>query len=192
MRHCKKLGPAALPTLWLMTDPRIAESALIRALYRLPRGAGVIFRHQGWPPDRRRALFDIVRGVTRRRALCLLLAGEARVARAWGADGWHGRHGAAPGVRRGLLHSAPVHDVPQIRSAERSGAQLLLLSPIFPTRSHPGAPVLGRVRFAMLLRRARRPVIALGGMTARRWRSLRAVGATGWAAIDALAAESHP
>lgn len=157
----------------------------MRALHRLPQGAGVIFRHYGWPQDRRRALFDRVRDLARRRRLVLLLAGDARTARAWGADGWHGRYGAAEHVRRGLLHSAPVHDVPQMRAAERNGAHVLLLSPVFPTRSHPGAQVLGRVRFAILLRKARRPVIALGGMNAGRWRDAHASGAIGWAAIDA-------
>ena len=32
------------------------------------------------------------------------------------------------------------------------GADAVLLSPVFPTRSHPGAPVLGPVRFRLLAR----------------------------------------
>lgn len=192
LRHCKKSHPTRIPTLWLMTDPRVDDSALMQALNRLPRGAGVIFRHYGWPHDKRRALFDRVRACARRRRLVLLLAGDARTARAWGADGWHGRDGHAEHVRRGLLHSAPVHDVPQMRAAERNGAHVLLLSPVFPTRSHPGARTLSRVRFAMLVRQARRPVIALGGMNAGRWHSVRGTGAVGWAAIDAwTVAEAH-
>ena len=69
---------------------------------------------------------------------------------------------------------------------ERAGADLLFLSPLFPTHSHPGAPALGRARFAALARGARPPVIALGGMRAGHARGLALLGASGWAAIDGL------
>ncbi|CAN5429707.1 hypothetical protein BH10PSE12_BH10PSE12_37780 [soil metagenome] len=85
-----------------------------------------------------------------------------------------------------MLHSAPAHSLCEIRAAERAGADIVLVSPVFSTRSHPGAPVLGRVRFGQLARQARRPVIALGGMTAERATSLSAMTIHGWAAIDAL------
>jgi len=60
----------------------------------------------------------------------------------------------------------------------------VLLSPVFPTRSHPGGKVLGALRFRLLAARSRLPVLALGGMNARRARALRGFG---WAAIDGLA-----
>jgi thiamine-phosphate pyrophosphorylase len=65
-------------------------------------------------------------------------------------------------------------------------ADLLFLSPLFPTRSHPGARILGRVRFAALARKAGMPVIALGGIGRHEVRGLATLGAAGWAAIDAL------
>ena len=71
-------------------------------------------------------------------------------------------------------------------AAQRAGADLLFLSPLFPTRSHPDARSLGRVRFAALAHATPLPVIALGGVTARHRRSLAALGAAGWAAIDGL------
>lgn len=74
----------------------------------------------------------------------------------------------------------------EMRAAERAGVDLLFVSPIFPTRSHPAARTLGKVRFGLLSRQARKPVIALGGMTAHRANGLRSMGIYGWAAIDAL------
>jgi thiamine-phosphate pyrophosphorylase len=171
-----------VPRLWMMTDERQGE-ALWLALDRLPRGAGLVFRHYGLPPAERRALFGKVRAVARRRGLRLLLAGPPQRAAAWGADGSHGRR---PGGKRGIgLASAPVHDLREIRAAERAGARLLFLSPVFATRSHPNAFPLGPLRFARLVRQTRLPVIALGGMTAARARRLGASGLYGWAAIDA-------
>jgi thiamine-phosphate pyrophosphorylase len=60
-----------------------------------------------------------------------------------------------------------------------------MLSPLFATRSHPGARALGLLRFAALSRATRLPVIALGGVDARRFERLRRIGTYGWAAIDA-------
>ena len=62
-------------------------------------------------------------------------------------------------------------------------ADAVLLSPVFATRSHPGAPSLGPLRFLLMAQKAALPVIALGGMTAQRAARLRVHR---WAAIDGL------
>lgn len=179
-----------LPTLWLLTDERQGD-ALWGALATLPRGAGVIMRHYGLAAPARRALFERIRAIARRRGLLLLLAGTPATARAWKADGAYGavrtRVGSASGRQPRHCHAYPVHDLREIRAAERAGAGFLLLSPLHPTRSHPGARVLGRVRFANLARQTQLPVIALGGMNAATARGLKRLGAAGWAAIDAFA-----
>ena len=166
-----------LPTLWLMTDERQGEG-LWEALARLPRGSGVVFRHYGLEKVARRDLFERVRRIARRRRLMLVVAGEPQGLR---GDGVHNRQ-----KRRGL-RTASAHSIPEMVAAERAGADLAFVSPVFATRSHPGAKPLGRVRFGLLTRSARAPVIALGGMTPRRARSLAAFGIYGWAAIDAWA-----
>jgi thiamine-phosphate pyrophosphorylase len=171
---------APLPTLWLMTDERVGD-ALWPALAALPRGSGVVFRHHATPSGERRALFDRVRRIARARRLLLLLAGPPTLARAWRADGWHGRSAHVGG-----LHSAPAHDTRELVAARRAGAAFAFLSPVFATRSHPGAKALGVVRFGLLARGAGMPVVALGGMTRANVRRVRAVGASGWAAIDGL------
>jgi thiamine-phosphate pyrophosphorylase len=173
-----------VPRLWLMTDERVKNKALLRAVAHLPRGAGVIFRHYGLQRKKRRALFERVLAAARPRGVRVLLAGTAATARAWGADGWHG--GDNGRRSRGALHTAPAHCVPEMRRAERAGADALFVSPVHATRSHARARPLGRVRFAMLARQARLPVIALGGMTPRRARALAPMGIHGWAAIDSL------
>lgn len=173
----------SLPRVWMMTDER-QGAGLLAAVERLPRGAGIVFRHYRLPERERRALFDQVKAAARRRGLTLLLAGTAAQARAWGADGSHGR-GRGPGLR-----TAPAHNLREIRAAERGGAAAAFLSPVYPTRSHPGATTLGPARFALLARRTRLPVLALGGMNPQRARALR--GARGWAAVDAWSAPAEP
>lgn len=184
-----RTGSRVLPALWLMTDERVTEADLLRAIARLPRGSAVVVRHYGLPGPERRALFDRLRSAAHRRGLFILLAGAARQARDWGADGHHGRTPA--GMHRpGWLHSAPVHDHAELVHAERAGATLVMISPLFATRSHPGARPLGPARFAALAHSARTPVIALGGVRLRHIGLVRRLGATGIAAIDGLTARN--
>ena len=169
-----------LPKLWLLTDER-QGAALWPALTRLPRASGVVVRHYGLPVEVRRRLFARIAALGRARNWTVLLAGDPTLARAWHADGHYGPAG------RGLF-MAPVHDRAEIRAAERAGADLLVLSPLFPTRSHPGAKTLGTLGFAALARTTRLPVIALGGVTERHAPLVKRLGAHGWAGIDAFTA----
>lgn len=167
-----------LPRLWLVSDRR-NDAQLDRAVARLPRGSGVIFRHYHLPPAARRARFARVRRLCRRRGHRLVLAGPPALARRWRAEG------ACGPPARGVLLAAG-HDLREIGRANRAGVGAVLLSPVFATRSHPGRPTLGPLRFLLLARRSRAPVIALGGMTPRRARRL---ARHGWAAIDGLSAD---
>ncbi|MDG2533616.1 thiamine phosphate synthase [Sphingomonas sp. HITSZ_GF] len=157
-----------------MTDERMGD-ALWVALGRLPRGSGVVFRHYGLARAERQALFARVLKVARRRGLVVVRAGRVPMR---GESGVHGGRGYG-------LRTAPAHDRREAVAAIRAGADALFVSPAFPTRSHPGAPALGPVRFGLLIRGLGVPVIALGGMDARRAKWLRPFGIHGWAAIDA-------
>ena len=170
-----------VPRIWLMTDPRL-DDQLLTAIRRLPSGSGVVFRHYALETKQRRHMFARVRHICVQRGHILLLAGDARTARAWGADGVHGRGVSA----KPLLLSAPVHNPCEIERAKRHGAGIMFLSPLRKTRSHPGERALGALAFGRLASLCRPAlVIALGGMNrmeAAKWpRSI----VHGWAAIDA-------
>ncbi len=171
----------AYPRVWLFTDERQCEK-LWAALARLPRGAGVVFRHYRAPD--RVTLARRVRAAARRRGVAFVVAGTARDAQAMRADGQHkptwARGGWAPGLR-----TASAHNSAELRAAERAGAELVFVSPVFATASHPGARALNRVRFGLSTRGARGPVAALGGVDAARYRGLRALGASAWGGTDA-------
>lgn len=149
-----------------MTDERMGDR-LFNAIARLPRRSGIVFRHYSLPKRERKILLERVMKAARHGGHIVTIGGTT-----------HGR-------RRGCI-TAPVHSVREAIAAERDGAQLLFVSPVFATRSHLGAKPLGRSRFGLLTRTSRVPVIALGGMTKRRARSLSAFGIYGWAAIDGL------
>ncbi len=169
-----------LPRLWLMTDERIADAP--SAVARLPRGAGVVFRHHATEAKQRRTLFSQIKRICRARRLMLILADTPAKARAWGADGAHHRSA----LKSLNLRTVAVHDRRELQVARQTGADLVFVSPVFATRSHPGAETLGAVRLGLLSGVWRDRTIALGGMNPKNFRRLRSLGLRGWAAIDAL------
>ena len=163
-----------------MTDERGGDpAALARAL---PKGAAIVFRHHATPESDRARLFERVRRVARRRRLVLLLAGTPAQAQAWGADGAHHRS-VLPS--RGL-RSVAVHNQRELALAVRVGADLVFVSPVFATRSHPGMRSLGVARFGLLIGKQRQHAIALGGLNYNSFKKLRRMQTHGWAAIDAF------
>lgn len=162
----------SLPTLWLMTDERLG-AGLWDAIRRLPRGAGIVFRHYATPHDERRRLFQRAVRLARSRGLVVVRAGE------WAGPGEQGRHNAGgPG-----LLTAAAHDRREAVKAVRRGAMVVFVSPVFATRSHPGAKVLGARGARRIVQGLPVVAIALGGLDEQRFRRL--TGFDGWAGIDA-------
>ncbi|MEO6217879.1 MAG: thiamine phosphate synthase [Sphingomonas sp.] len=161
-----------------MTDERMGDS-LLAAIEALPRGAGIVFRHHATSQAGRRELFEQVARVARRKQLVLIRAGAERLGR--GEAGVHGNGRLTrPGLRTWSAHSRV-----QAIAGKRAEADLLFVSPAYPTRSHPGAQALGPLRAAGIGRGLGLTVIALGGMDSARFARVRGLGFLGWAAIDA-------
>ena len=161
-----------IPVLWLMTDERMGDG-LWRAVWRLPRGAGIVFRHHATPLAERRRLFARLLRIARVRGLVLVRAGMVAMR---GEMGVHGH-------RVGGLVTWPVHDRREAAMARRVRADVAFVSPVFVTRTHPGASALGPRGATMVARGLPMVLIGLGGMDARRFARVR--GFDGWAAIDA-------
>ena len=172
-----------LPKLWLFTDARRLPDPRA-AVARLPRGlGGVVLRHDG--EAGRRALGQDLARICRARRLALVVAGDARLAAALGA-GVHLRGGRWPGSlrpRRGLVTSS-AHNPAELRRARRASADMVFLSPVFATASHPGAHGLGLLRWSRMACVAGLPMAALGGIDGASIRRLprslcQAIGAIG-------------
>lgn len=59
---------------------------------------------------------------------------------------------------------ASCHNAKELRRAETLGCDFALLSPVLPTKSHPGQAALGWQKFAEIVRGSAIPVFALGGL----------------------------
>ncbi|XUU61581.1 thiamine phosphate synthase [Erythrobacter sp. HA6-11] len=175
-----KLQP--LPDLWLLSDAR-NDTRLEVALRRLPRGSAFVYRHYHLPDAERYTRFRVLQRIARAMDHRVILSDSALTAREWGADGIYGAPKALYPRRGDMIHVATAHDMREVAQANAIGADCVMISPVFATRSHPGADMLGTTRFRTLSAHARMPVIALGGLTTTTaWR----LGWTQWAAIDGL------
>ena len=118
----------------------------------------------------------------------LLLNAEPEAALQAGAAGVHlaGRRLQALRQRplpAGLWVAASCHRPEDIRRAEQIGADFIVLSPVLPTPSHPGAAALGWERFGAWTEEAKLPVYALGGLGQAHLAQAKWRGAQGVAGI---------
>ncbi len=81
---------------------------------------------------------------------------------------------------------ASCHDATELERAQTLGVDFVVLGPVLPTASHPGALPLGWERFRALAAGRPLPVYALGGLTAADLDTARAAGAHGIALKSGL------
>jgi thiamine-phosphate pyrophosphorylase len=82
--------------------------------------------------------------------------------------------------------AARVHNAGELTRSLLHRPKLVLISPLYPTRSHPAWKPMPKMRASTLARLARRRAIALGGMDERRYAKIAQLGFTGWAGISAF------
>lgn len=176
-------GPPALPRLWFFTDPeRTPRPWEIAAT--LPAGAAVVFRHFGAAD--RSAVGRRLQRVCARRRLKLLIGADPSLATIVRAAGVHlPERMAADAValktaRPDWIVSVAAHGA----TAPIAGADALVLSPIYPSRSASAGKPLGLATAARIARAVNTPIIALGGVKAAHMRDLANAGFAGVAGID--------
>lgn len=89
-------------------------------------------------------------------------------------------------VSENKLLSVSTHNALEIAKALELGANMLLLSPVKPTSSHPDMEALGWQSFQSLIQNVPVPVYALGGMKASDIEAAKRYGAQGVAAISSF------
>ena len=182
-------GEKAPFSLAFMTDrARVADPALVARA--LPKGAAVILRDYDMP--NRAALAAQLAQICAARGALLLVGADPDLARRAGAKGVHlpalflKRNEQAASDFSGMIVSASCHCEAELRAAARKNADIALLSPAFPTASHPGAETLGPERLRRLAAAAPLPVLALGGVDETNAALLTGPNVAGLAAIGAF------
>jgi len=174
----------ALPALLFFTDPARTPDPGDIAMH-LPPGSAIVYRHFGASDAEARALR--LRAIASARGLKLLIGQDAALAARIGADGVHlperlaHRARAVKRAHPGWIVTSAAHS---LVAARRRGADAVVISAAFPSKSASAGAALGPVRLAALVRAAGRPAYALGGVTKKTARRLLDAGLVGLAAVD--------
>jgi thiamine-phosphate pyrophosphorylase len=178
-----------LPTLLFFTDPARTPDAEAIAR-RLPPGAAIVFRAFGAAGAE--AQGHRLLAIARARRLVLLVGADWALARRLGADGVHlperlaHRAGRLKAANPRWIVTAAAHSPAAARRGLRLGADAVVASTAFASRSPSAGRPMGAVRLAILVRLAQGPVYALGGVDNEKARLLKDTGLVGLAAVDAF------
>jgi thiamine-phosphate pyrophosphorylase len=182
-----------------MITPPVAPAGVDALVSRIEESAraGVDLVQIRQPQLEAAVLTDLARRsaeVVRRTRTRLLVNDRLDVALAAGAHGVHLREQSMSAARvrgvvpREFLLGRSVHDLEAAsRASAAGGLDYLIFGTIFPTSSKPGQAAAGDAALADVVASAALPVLAIGGMTLERLRTVARTGAAGFAAIGLFA-----
>ena len=172
-----------VPSLWYFTDEDKTKD-IINILHRLPTYSGIVLRNY-CSKDRRTIIKTVLR-IAKRKNFTVLMASHPRA------------HGNINGLHlpkweykcrrntKGQIISVSAHSLKDKRKIINTKADIIFLSSVFHTNSHPKRKHLGIIRFGLLARSLARPVIALGGINNKNIKKLKHFPISGVAAIESL------
>ena len=160
-----------LPALYAISNAAELgiEPFITRLEAKLGEGLRLIqLREKNLARDELRELAQRVIALAHAHGAKVLLNGDVALAQEVGADGVQ-----LTATQLAGLHERPAvdwcaascHNAEELRRAEALGCDFVLLSPVLPTLSHPGAPHLGWESFTVIAAGSSIPVYALGGLT---------------------------
>ena len=188
------------PPLLVVTDRRLARRPLAD-IVGAALGAGcrwISLREKDLPDDEQVPLARSLLPLARRYGACLTLHGEAVLAKLAGTDGVHLPAGSDPAAARALigpgkLLGVSIHTVTEAEAIDPSVVDYTLAGPAFETVSKPGyGPEIGRKGLAEIVRAARVPVLAIGGINTLRVAEIVAAGCAGVAVMGGVMRSADP
>lgn len=141
----------------------------------LAGGVGqIILREKAMDSARLLAFASRIREITDQHQAKLIIHSHADIAKAVNADGVHLASSDIPEIPAirdwlqmpNMSLSTSCHNLEELQKSHQYGADFAMLSPVFPTQSHPGATALGIETFKHIAEASPLPIIALGGIHA--------------------------
>lgn len=132
----------------------------------------IILREKHLDSARLLAFASRMRSITHQYQAKLIIHSQADIAKAVNADGVHLASSDISEISamRNWLNapnmslSTSCHSLDELQASHQYGADFSMLSPVFPTQSHPNAPALGIETFKKIAAASPLPTIALGGI----------------------------
>jgi thiamine-phosphate pyrophosphorylase len=136
--------------------------------------------------------------IARRHGACLMLHGEAALAKHCGVDGVHLAAGSDPAAARKLLGpdkliGVSIHTITEAEAIDPAAVDYAIAGPAYETASKPGyGPEIGRKGLAEIAGAARVPIVAIGGINPVRAAEVLAAGPAGIAVMGSVMRAADP
>ena len=169
---------------------RCADLSL--AIKKLPKNSAVIFREYDLDEAAREKLAQEIIAICRGRNHKILIGKNVALARKLRADGIHFSDNDILPLAvfnrqnwpREFIFSFACHNFLSVLKSQQLKVDLLFVSPIFATKSHPNIAPLGLMQLSKIIRASKVPVFALGGVNEKNIHTLERLGAQGFGAIE--------
>jgi thiamine-phosphate pyrophosphorylase len=195
-----RMGRLRLPSLCLVSDRKLCGDKALEDVVSqaIDGGANVVqLREKDLPAAELFALGVRLRAVTKNRSL-LLVNDRLDIAQACGADGAQlPENGLPTSVARWVLgrHALlgrSVHSIDAAKQAEVDGADMVIVGPVFETKSKSKATPVGTALVTEIAESVPLPVIAIGGIKPENAGEVIRAGAAGVAVISAICGADDP
>ena len=188
------------PTLLLVTDRRQARWPLVEVVTRATAVGcrWISVREKDLSEDEQIRLVRTLLPIAALHGACVSLHGEAALAKAANADGVHLSARSNPITARELLGTGKlvgvsIHTIAEAEAIDPGVVDYAIAGPAFETASKPGyGPKIGRRGLADIVRAARVPVLAMGGINAMRVAEVLATGSAGIAVMGGVMRATTP
>ncbi len=188
------------PPLLLVTDRRQARRPLAEIVHAAAEAGcrWISLREKDLSDDEQVPLARSLAAVAHRHGARLTLHGEAELAKLAAADGVHLSAGRDPGAARALvgpqrLVGVSIHTVTEVEAIDPTAVDYALAGPAFETVSKPGyGPEIGRLGLSGIVRGARVPILAIGGINTARVGEVIAAGCAGVAVMGGVMRAADP
>ena len=185
------------PVVYLVTDRPLAGARSLPDLIADAIRSGVTVVQLREKNASSREFYELaaaVHRVTNRLGVPLIINDRVDIMLAVGAEGVHiGSDDLPPERVRelavGRILGCSAGSFEELRRAENAGADYVGIGPVFPTPTKPDAgPALGIDGLANIVREARIPSVAIGGINVGNAADVRTAGAAGIAVVSAVMA----
>lgn len=189
-----------LPSVYLISSEPAQGDALFMQTLRSCLHAGIKLiqlRAKTLSDDHYRRLAEQALAVCQSHGAQLVLNSTPELVQRLGAQGLHltserlMKLSTRP-LANDIWVAASCHNAAELAHAERIGVDFVVVSPVLPTPSHPGAVSLGWEGLKHLTEQATIPVYALGGMESRHLLTAYQHGAQGIASLRAIWDAAQP
>jgi thiamine-phosphate pyrophosphorylase len=181
-----------LPPIMFLTDEHRVQDPLTICRY-LPPGTGIILRDYNSP--NRKDLAAQLSKIATKYKLILFVGDDMELALKIGAKGVHYRENTIQGgearKNTNLIITSSAHSFAAIQKASEAGADAVILSPVFKTKSNLNKAPLGISLFSKWVAKSPLPVYPLGGITSHNAHLLLSSKAAGLAAIEGVVEEFY-